>query len=545
MMQENIYREMQYLVMEMLDNKVSEEGFARLEEILRDDPAAQLHYLEIIKVNLALTNIRKTDVSFPESTTNELIWQAWADVDSANYRKEDVVFKGDGSECQACRLKKTMTPEAKAFWIRFVHITTATLSTAAVILLIVLISISGPKNNVYQVATVDSVVGQAGKLAAGEPLMNNAGKMHVGNNAVAKLTTIYGAEIIIEGPAEFILADSEDFYLDSGKVYCYVPSNALGLTVHTPLSKVIDLGTEFGLDLNKATTQELHVFNGKTSLISGPRGRTVKSLIVEAGEAREIESNGNIEVIAIKQNQFVKEICKGSNFKWRGDNLSLADLFGGGNGFGTGKKDMALTIKNWKLQRNGQYGHVQYWDGFAFWKVIDNVKYVDSVFSTRSESNSRLSTTGLTYNFPTTRGDMFIGFANGIVNRKKPILDGVDYSQADEEILTFCANLGVTFDLNEVRKDLSGLNITEFKTRCGINDSDPRGDADIWVLVDGVVVQEIKNVKYNDPSFEISIPITGDQRFLSIALTDGGSEHSNGGDWAIFVSPELVLEPLR
>jgi hypothetical protein len=49
-----------------------------------------------------------------------------------------------------------------------------------------------------------------------------------------------------------------------GRVYASVPKEALGFTIYTQNSKIIDLGTEFGVDTAMDGTVEIHVINVRT-----------------------------------------------------------------------------------------------------------------------------------------------------------------------------------------------------------------------------------------------------------------------------------------
>ena len=67
---------------------------------------------------------------------------------------------------------------------------------------------------------------------------------------VVELEFSDGARVRIEGPAEFA-ARSGGLLLDlCGRLLAYVPKQARGFTVTTPTAEVIDLGTEFGLEVD-------------------------------------------------------------------------------------------------------------------------------------------------------------------------------------------------------------------------------------------------------------------------------------------------------
>ncbi|MEA3207598.1 MAG: hypothetical protein QOE70_655 [Chthoniobacter sp.] len=94
-----------------------------------------------------------------------------------------------------------------------------------------------------------------------------------------------GAIVALEGPATFALRDRNHLALSSGKVAAFVPPSAKGFTVSTPTSRVVDLGTRFGV-LTDGLVSESHVFAGsiEVAAISAPQ-----PVRITAGSAMRIE----------------------------------------------------------------------------------------------------------------------------------------------------------------------------------------------------------------------------------------------------------------
>ena len=67
--------------------------------------------------------------------------------------------------------------------------------------------------------------------------------------------------------------------------------------------------------------------------------------------------------------------------------------------------------------------------------------------------------------------------------------------------------------------------------------------ADVWVLIDGQVRFRRCEINGCNGAFSVAIPIAEDDRFLTLASTDGG----NGieWDWIIFGGPRLEMEPRK
>lgn len=82
---------------------------------------------------------------------------------------------------------------------------------------------------------------------------------------VAEIEFFQGARLCIEGPAEIRLISAGEAFCRYGRFSAHVPSQARGFRLGTPKGDIVDLGTDFGLDLND-TSPELHVFKGEVEL---------------------------------------------------------------------------------------------------------------------------------------------------------------------------------------------------------------------------------------------------------------------------------------
>ncbi|MBN1912631.1 MAG: hypothetical protein JW818_23115, partial [Pirellulales bacterium] len=66
---------------------------------------------------------------------------------------------------------------------------------------------------------------------------------------LAELTFDNGAQVILEGPATFRVTAADGGFLRQGVLTATVPEPARGFTIRTSLANVVDLGTEFGLEV--------------------------------------------------------------------------------------------------------------------------------------------------------------------------------------------------------------------------------------------------------------------------------------------------------
>jgi hypothetical protein len=126
----------------------------------------------------------------------------------------------------------------------------------------------------------------------GESLKIESGTMELELNA--------GAKLIVEGPADWIVDGNNSVSLRSGKLIARVPRQAIGFTVETPTAKIVDLGTEFEVEVSKSGATEVQVSRGKVELHPDrplSPGSTSPPVILSAGAARRIEVSATGESI--------------------------------------------------------------------------------------------------------------------------------------------------------------------------------------------------------------------------------------------------------
>ena len=70
----------------------------------------------------------------------------------------------------------------------------------------------------------------------------------------------------IEGPAEFTPRSADRIEFVRGRLVAYVPRQARGFTVGTPSAEVVDLGTEFGVEVDAQGGTDLHVIRGRVEV---------------------------------------------------------------------------------------------------------------------------------------------------------------------------------------------------------------------------------------------------------------------------------------
>jgi hypothetical protein len=83
----------------------------------------------------------------------------------------------------------------------------------------------------------------------------------------ATLSLLSGAVLIVEGPADLDLVAIDRVFCRRGKLRTRVPKGAEGLVISSPASAVIDLGTEFGLNVEPGGASRVAVFEGMAQAV--------------------------------------------------------------------------------------------------------------------------------------------------------------------------------------------------------------------------------------------------------------------------------------
>ena len=105
-----------------------------------------------------------------------------------------------------------------------------------------------------------------------------------------------GAVVVVEGPAELEFVNADKLICRRGRLRAHVPPQAEGFAVLSPKVELVDLGTEFGMDVAGDGSASVHVFDGKVELYEPGTNRdsaTRKEL--NESETALISATGEIE----------------------------------------------------------------------------------------------------------------------------------------------------------------------------------------------------------------------------------------------------------
>lgn len=162
-----------------------------------------------------------------------------------------------------------------------------------------------------------------------------------------------GAKVTIEAPAELSLNSDGDMELLIGRIYAIVPPQAQGFTVKAGSSKIIDLGTEFGVEVDDSGSTQLYVTKGRTVAFTGLLSDKKQQISVDAGSSKKIYNDGFVKDIEIVDDKFVRRIDSQDGSIYKGQ-LRYRNLNAGGKTFNACFEE--YDGKTWLLIGRGREG---------------------------------------------------------------------------------------------------------------------------------------------------------------------------------------------
>jgi hypothetical protein len=117
-----------------------------------------------------------------------------------------------------------------------------------------------------------------------------------------------GAEAVLEAPAVIKLQGSDRMSLYSGRLYAVVPGPAAGFIVDTPSARIVDLGTEFGVDVDAADIVRTEVYKGRVAMRLGSDKAISKDYVIEVGQAGLVDQSGQLSVtgFSLQRRRFIR-----------------------------------------------------------------------------------------------------------------------------------------------------------------------------------------------------------------------------------------------
>ncbi len=145
--------------------------------------------------------------------------------------------------------------------------------------------------------------GDGRKASEGELL--TAGRFVLRSGRIT-LALLSGVILTVEGPADFDLLAIDRVHCRRGKLRTHVPDGAEGFVVSTPGSAVVDLGTEFALNVTRDGKAHVMVFEGNAeAAVLNAAGSPVRSQPIEKHHAFDVDpQSGQIEEAVARSENF-------------------------------------------------------------------------------------------------------------------------------------------------------------------------------------------------------------------------------------------------
>ena len=125
------------------------------------------------------------------------------------------------------------------------------------------------------------------------------------DEGLAQVEFLQGSTVILEGPVNFELLDDNEGALVLGKLRATVPKVARGFTVHLPKGKLVDLGTEFGLNVYEGGSTEIFVYRGKIRYHGENESKEEVIREVSGGEALFVDPYGYANWVEMPSEAFI------------------------------------------------------------------------------------------------------------------------------------------------------------------------------------------------------------------------------------------------
>ncbi|NLF08616.1 MAG: hypothetical protein GX594_11660 [Pirellulaceae bacterium] len=402
------------------------------------------------------------------------------------------------------------------------------------------------------------------------------GRQYKLKSGLMEITYKTGAKVILEGPCAYKVDSRTGGYLQQGKLTARVEKNdELGIrskeledksdihhstfinhylfSVTTPTAVVTDLGTEFGVEVDRDGNTASRVFEG-TVRVEVVNGGSKQDVVLHEGDAARVFSDKPAALKRLATDEaagempsFVRRLAPPPTPK----PIDLLDIVAGGNGLGNKREcgiDPSTGMEDSMFQ-------IEYRENSRRFIPVAWNEIIDGVFMPDCRNGSvQIDSIGHKFGgFPETDGRQFgsiwsraadVGQVREKITRSwvYSMVNGAQFMPERRGLLVFYANTGITFDLGALRKIHSNIWPARFQAVAGLADgehSNPEdfGQVDLWVLVDGQLKFKREKLRVSDGVVKLDIELATSDHFLTLAVSDGGN--GIGLDCVVFGDPVL------
>ncbi|MBI9018000.1 MAG: FecR domain-containing protein [Phycisphaerae bacterium] len=312
---EQLKRELSDLVLLSLDGQLDDEQVARLNELIILSPQLREYYLSCLSVQIGLSSIEVQDSESYQGFNSDNVLRDIVEAQLA-------VQLDDSNEIKVPEIPQSTYQRKAISPLAICHVIGA---IAALVAVAILLNVLGPKEiDRNQIATSTNEPEEkilAKVIAASQLEWFHGDKSVTVNQSLkeghydiqfgyARLKTNDNVEIVLEAPVSFELVSDSLMAIDQGKCSVYVPKGAEGFKVETPNASFLDLGTDFGVEVNDDGS-ELYVFDGKVAFYPGPKTTMDKRNfeLFQTGQAGRVALEAKtITSVDFTQNKIVRKV---------------------------------------------------------------------------------------------------------------------------------------------------------------------------------------------------------------------------------------------
>ena len=577
----SLFAEIHSLVMACLEGVATKAQFAKLDDLVYDDPEARRLYVQYLSDAMCLRYI-----ALPLQEVGVVSLSPDMDTD-ISFNSLYHSFLHFPTSFLSTTFHGTIGYFSHEIPFSFL---VGAVFTSLLVLIAWLVPVSSltpiTKNLPTTPAVVEPNVKLVGKITgmvdckwfnpATAPVGDNVsiGRKYALASGLMEITYDTGAKVILRGPVTYEVRAKDGGYLSLGKLTAKLEKKAEGgrwkveesnpqsriptpsFFVRTPTAVVTDLGTEFSVEVSKEGHTTSHVFRGmvKVQAVAADGNVEGNAQVLHENQSARVEKNdgnqnsGNRITVFVTPIGLVREILRPTI-----NALDLVDVVAGGDGF-SGRRNRGINQTGRIIDKLPKEGEISTGDGR--YHRVEGMPLVDGVFIPGRDAfvdPVQVDSAGHTFDvFGKTSNKSPNGvWAGGVL--PVPIcqpwaiiskLGGIDYATSGHGLLFLHANQGVTFDLDAIRRANPQERLLRFRAMAGNTEAvsnKGNGDcyADFWVLVDGQSRYQRRKINSRHGAFSVVVPLAEKDRFLTLVATDGGDDMY--GDWIVFGDPRLEL----
>lgn len=273
-------RRVDHLVERLKDDALNENEVAEVQDIIRNQPQARRRFVQLLFLAADLREVVGNwhgQATFSRETHRGLR-AAWASV---------AVFAA-----AAAIVLMVWQPWAPQKGAGGNSVAAAVIHDPAADAIAVITRVRNPK-------WAESTTLPMEQLVAGD--LMSAGALELVSGLV-QIDFYSGATVILEGPAKFHVDAPDSGRLDYGNLWAHVPPPARGFRIESSNFDLVDLGTEFGMRVNRAGDGEVHVLKGEVEFV--PKAGSGAERLLKTGQGMELAADGKSQEIIARPDIF-------------------------------------------------------------------------------------------------------------------------------------------------------------------------------------------------------------------------------------------------